>query len=57
MPEWGGFSPPRMNHIEVPHNRKLNLLNDHDGDWTDLEQSKWRLHCSKSFAGLSVRAG
>jgi hypothetical protein len=44
-----------MNYVDLPHNKKLNLLNDHDGDWANLEQSKWCLHCSKSFTGLSVR--
>lgn len=44
-----------MNYVELPHNKKLNLLNDHDGDWENLEQSKWCLHCNKSFTGLSAR--
>ena len=44
-----------MTYVELPHNKKLNLLNDHDGDWINLEQSKWCLHCSQSFTGLSVR--
>lgn len=44
-----------MKYVELPHNKKLNLLNDHDGDWRNLEQSKWCLHCSQSFTGLSVR--
>jgi hypothetical protein len=45
-----------MKYVELPHNKKINLLNDHDGgDWVNLEQSKWCLHCSRSFTGLSVR--
>ncbi len=44
-----------MKYVELPHNKKLNLLNDHDGGWANLEQSKWCLHCSQSFTGLSVR--
>lgn len=44
-----------MSYIELPHNKKLNLLNEHDGGWKDLEQHKWCLHCSRSFTGLSTR--
>jgi len=44
-----------MKYVDFPHNKKLNLLNEHDGDWENLEQSKWCLHCSQSFTGLSVR--
>jgi hypothetical protein len=44
-----------MTYVELPHNKKLTLLNEHDGEWKNLEQSKWCLHCSKSFTGLSVR--
>jgi hypothetical protein len=44
-----------MNYVELPHNKKLNLLNEHDGNWENLEQSKWCLHCSQSFTGLAAR--
>ncbi|RBP45288.1 hypothetical protein DES53_103286 [Roseimicrobium gellanilyticum] len=44
-----------MNYVDLPHNKKLNLLNEHDGDWENLEQSKWCLHCSQSFTGLATR--
>ena len=44
-----------MKYVELPHNKKLNLLNDHDGDWKNLEQTKWCMHCNKQFTGLSVR--
>jgi hypothetical protein len=44
-----------MKYVELPHNKKLNLLNEHDGDWENLEQSKWCLHCSQQFTGLSAR--
>jgi hypothetical protein len=45
-----------MKYVDLPHNKKLNLLNDHDGGWKNLEQSKWCLHCGQSFTGLAVRA-
>ncbi len=42
-------------YIELPHNKKLNLLRDHDGDWPNLDHEKWCLHCGKKFNGHSVR--
>ena len=44
-------------YIELPFNKKLNLLRDHDisGDWLSLDSEKWCLHCGKKFNGHSVR--
>ena len=44
-------------YVELPFNKKLNLLRDHDisGGWPNLEHAKWCLHCGKSFNGHSVR--
>jgi hypothetical protein len=44
-------------YVELPFNKKLNLLRDHDisGGWPNLEHEKWCLHCGKSFNGHSVR--
>ncbi len=44
-----------MDYVELPHNKKLALLNDHDGGWDNLDQTKWCLHCSQEFTGLSTR--
>ena len=45
------------NYLELPFNKKLNLLRDHDisGDWPNLEFEKWCLHCREKFNGHSVR--
>ena len=43
------------NYVVLPHNKKLNLLRDHDGDWPNLEHTKWCLHCGKEFNGQAVR--
>jgi hypothetical protein len=43
------------NYVEVPFNKKLNLLRTHDGDWPDLDHQKWCLHCGQRFNGHSVR--
>jgi len=44
-------------YVELPYNKKLNLLREHDisGGWPNLEHEKWCLHCGKSFNGHSVR--
>lgn len=42
-------------YVDLPHNKKLNLLRDHDGEWPDLDHEKWCLHCGKQFNGHSVR--
>jgi hypothetical protein len=44
-----------MNYVVLPHNKKLNLLRAHDGEWPDLDQVKWCLHCGGSFTGHQVR--
>lgn len=44
--------------IELPFNKKLNLLREHcfdDGEWESLDTEKWCLHCRKKFNGHSVR--
>ena len=45
-------------YVELPHNKKLNLLREHSlgCDWPDLDQEHWCLHCRKKFSGLSARA-
>lgn len=45
------------NYVELPHNKKLNLLRAHSMgcDWPNLEQEHWCLHCNKKFTGHSVR--
>ncbi|MBI4663863.1 MAG: hypothetical protein HY735_34105 [Verrucomicrobia bacterium] len=43
------------NYVELPYNKKLNLLRAHDGDWPDLNHEKWCLHCGMKFNGHSVR--
>src|SRR5437762_10911925 len=42
---------PMTNYVVLPHNKKLNLLRDHDGDWPSLDHTKWCLHCGKEFTG------
>ena len=44
-------------YVEIPFNKKLNLLRDHDlsGGWPSLDHIKWCLHCRQSFTGHSVR--
>ena len=45
------------NYVQLPFNKKLNLLRDHDfsGAWPDLDHERWCLHCGKKFNGHSVR--
>jgi hypothetical protein len=45
------------NYVELPHNKKLNLLRAHSMgcEWPDLDQEHWCLHCGKKFSGHSVR--
>ena|ERR1041385_89478 len=45
------------NYVDLPFNKKLNLLRDHDffGTWPDLDHERWCLHCGKKFNGHSVR--
>lgn len=44
-------------YVELPFNKKLNLLRDHDfsGEWVSLDDKRWCLHCRKQFDGHSVR--
>ena len=42
-------------YVELPFNKKLNLLRAHDAEWPDLDHTKWCLHCGKRFDGRSVR--
>jgi len=45
-------------HVELPFNKKLNLLRQHcfdDGGWPDLAHEKWCLHCGRNFNGHAVR--
>src|SRR5690348_3373729 len=46
-----------INYVELPFNKKLNLLRDHDfsGKWPDLDHERWCLHCRQKFNGHSVR--
>ena len=45
------------NYVQLPFNKKLNLLRAHDpsGEWPDLDHERWCLHCGKKFNGHSVR--
>jgi len=45
------------NYIDLPFNKKLNLLRGHDyfGAWPDLDHERWCLHCGQKFNGHSVR--
>jgi len=45
------------NYVDLPYNKKLNLLRDHSlgCNWPDLDQEHWCLHCGKKFSGHSVR--
>jgi len=45
------------NYVDLPFNKKLNLLRDHDmtGEWPDLDYEKWCLHCRQKFNGHAVR--
>ena len=45
------------NYVELPYNKKLNLLREHSMgcDWPDLDQEQWCLHCGKKFSGRSAR--
>lgn len=44
-------------YVDLPFNKKLNLLRDHDfaGRWPDLDHERWCLHCGKKFNGHDVR--
>ena len=44
-------------YVDLPFNKKLNLLRDHDfsGTWPNLDHERWCLHCGKKFNGHSVR--
>lgn len=44
-------------YVELPHNKKLNLLRaDSLGcECPDLDQEHWCLHCGQKFNGHSVR--
>jgi hypothetical protein len=44
-------------YVDLPHNKKLNLLRAHslDCEWPNLEQEHWCLHCEKKFSGHSAR--
>jgi hypothetical protein len=44
-------------YVELPFNKKLNLLNAHDisGEWTSLDETRWCLHCRKRFTGRQAR--
>ena len=44
-------------YVELPFNKKLNLLREHSMgcDWPDLDQQHWCLHCRKKFSGHSAR--
>jgi hypothetical protein len=44
-------------YVDLPFNKKLNLLRGHDfsGTWPNLDHERWCLHCGQKFNGHSVR--
>jgi hypothetical protein len=46
-----------MRYVELPHNKKLNLLRAHSlgCEWPNLEQEHWCLHCGQKFSGHAAR--
>lgn len=44
-------------YLELPFNKKINLLREHDisGDWADLDDERWCLHCGRKFNGHAAR--
>ena len=49
-------TPPQP--IEVPDDEKLEMLNRHcviGPGWESLDETRWCLHCAKTFTGRSVR--